>query len=340
MRKFEFKTGAPPLLIAEIGGNHEGDFEKAKELVDSAISSGADVIKLQIYTGDGLVSEIESPKRNKHFKRFELTLDQHIQLAEIVKSAGILYSASIWDFDSLEAMDGWLDFYKIGSGDLTHFPMLDFCVARRKPILLSTGLATREDVDSAVNRLRKGDSYYELPENLCIMQCTSMYPIPTAECNLSVMNTFQALYNCTIGYSDHTEGVMALEVAASMGANVLEFHFTDKKENREFRDHKVSLVESEVKDLKSKINEILIIRGSGAKEPQESERESGHMVSFRRAVYLSKDIDAGELITENDLVYLRPCHGTDVRLYNQVVGSRALRDLKAHAALSKGVDYE
>ena len=119
-----FKGKHGPLLIAEIGGNHEGNFEYAKKLTQLAIDADVDYIKFQIYSGDMLVSQIESPIRNKHFKKFELTKDQHIELAEMIKKAGIKYTSSVWDIDSMKWIDSYMDFYKIGSGDLTAFPVL------------------------------------------------------------------------------------------------------------------------------------------------------------------------------------------------------------------------
>ena len=124
-----------PLLIAEIGGNHEGNFQYAKALTQLAIDSGADAIKFQIYTGDTLVSSVESPSRNKHFKKFELTQDQHIELAKMVRDAGRMYSASVWDVDVLDWINPYISFYKIGSGDLTAYPVLKAIAQKRKPIV-------------------------------------------------------------------------------------------------------------------------------------------------------------------------------------------------------------
>lgn len=337
---FKFAQNDMPILIAEIGGNHEGDFGYAKELVQMAIESGADVIKLQVYSGDKLVSPVESPSRNNHFKKFELSLDQHIELANQIKSHNKIYNASIWDFESLKKISKYLDFYKIGSGDLTHYPILDVCAAEGKPILLSTGLASFDEVEATVARIRKIDGRYSEPEHLCVMQCTSMYPIGYGDANLLVMNTYRHRLGVTVGYSDHTIGTLALEVSASMGASVLEFHFTDKKEDRSFRDHQVSLTSQEVHDLKKRLSDINILKGSPEKKPQEIEFASGHTVSFRRGVYLNKEIKAGEKISDEYFAFLRPCHGVDVRDFEEVIGSRAIRDIKPFEALYEGVNFE
>jgi N-acetylneuraminate synthase/N,N'-diacetyllegionaminate synthase len=331
------KTG--PFLIAEIGGNHEGNFEVAKAMCQLAIDSGTDCIKFQIYHGDTLVSPVESPDRHKHFQKFELTREQHVYLAEMCSEAGLVYCSSVWDLKILEWIDPYLSFYKIGSGDLTAWPILREFARRGKPILLSTGLATMEEVLQAVNQIQRIDERYKRPEMLCLMQCTSMYPIPDHDANLKVMNSFHSLTGLAVGYSDHTAGVTALRTAAAMGAQVLEFHFTDSRDGKIFRDHKVSLVADEVKQLKYEINEIIRLRGTDIKKPTQSETDAQHEISFRRAIYLSRAISDGQTITKDDLCLRRPLVGTDARDVALVIGAKALRDLKPMEAIRPGIDY-
>lgn len=335
-----WRGAAGPMLIAEIGGNHEGDFEAAKLLAQAAIGSGADVVKFQIYTGEALVSPIESPDRHAHFKRFELTPDQHIALAEMCRAAGVSYVSSVWDLESLEWIDPYLDFYKIGSGDLTAWPMLREFARRGKPILLSTGLATLDEILQTVAFIQSVDDRYRNPEWLCLMQCTSMYPIPDGDANLCVMDTLRATTGLSVGYSDHTTGMMALRAATAMGAEALEFHFTLGREGQTFRDHLVSLTADEVRALKDDIAQITTLRGRGTKVPQPSEVSTGHTTSFRRAAYARHPVAAGATITADDLCVLRPAHGTDARDFDQIVGATARHDLEPFRAIVPGVDYE
>jgi N-acetylneuraminate synthase/N,N'-diacetyllegionaminate synthase len=334
-----WRGAAGPLLIAEIGGNHEGDFGVAKALAESAIGSGADCVKFQLYTGDSLVSPVESPDRNRHFKRFELTRAQHIELAEMCQSAGVMYMSSVWDLEMLEWIDPYLPIYKIGSGDLTAWPVIREFARRGKPILLSTGLATMDEVMQTAAQIQAVDPRYCRPEMLCIMQCTSMYPIGDGDANLRVMDSLRARTGVAVGYSDHTIGSAALRAAAAMGAQVLEFHFTDSREGKTFRDHKVSLVADEVRTLRDEIAQITLMRGSSVKVPQQSELDAGHEVSFRRAVYAGRPVRAGETLHERDLVYLRPAHGTDARDAAAVIGAVALKDIEPFRAMVRGVDY-
>ncbi|HNB52119.1 MAG TPA: N-acetylneuraminate synthase family protein [Anaerolineales bacterium] len=320
-----------PLLIAEIGGNHHGNFDYAKRLTDLAIGSGADYIKFQLYTGDTLVSRSEGPDRNAHFKKFELTQEMHIHLAETCRAAGVGYMASVWNSDFMDWIDPYMPIYKVGSGDMTAYPVLAKVAARKKPIILSTGLSTLDEVVDAVAFLQKCDARYASPEYLALLQCTSMYPIANYEANLLVMDTLRKVTGLTVGYSDHTEGMQALIVATAMGAEILEFHFTDTREGQTFRDHKVSLTQAEVQTLQKELLAIRELRGDGVKVPLECETD--HRISFRRAIYPARDLPAGTQLTDEDLTCLRPNHGIDAREYWNVLGKFTTVPLKAHQKL-------
>lgn len=331
-KPFEGKLG--PLLIAEIGGNHEGDFEYAKRLTQLAIDANVDYIKFQLYTGDTLVSKVESADRNKHFKKFELSIEQHIELAKKVTNAGIGYMASVWDSSMMKAIDQYITIYKVGSGDLTAYPILKSITSFRKPIILSTGLASEIEVVDAINYLQSLDKMYINPTNLAVLQCTSMYPITFSDANLAVMKRYKELTGLTVGYSDHTVGITAIEYAFAMGAEVLEFHFTDSREGKAFRDHKVSLTPEEVKILQSRIVAINELKGSSEKKPLPVEIENGHDISFRRAVYLNRDIKAGEQIKESDITVLRPLHGIDARDFEKIIGKKVRADIRSFEKLN------
>jgi len=304
-----------PLLIAEIGGNHEGNFEVAKELAHQAISAGVDYVKFQLYRGNTLVSSHESPDRCSHFKQFELTRDQHVELAEMCQSNGVGYMASVWDLGMLDWIDDYMPIYKIGSGDLTAWPVIKEFARRKKPIIMSTGLATLDEVLQTIAQLQAVDNRYKYPEWLCLLQCTSMYPIGPEDAHLRVMHTLRDVSGLAVGYSDHTEGSEALKAAAAMGAEVLEFHFTDlnSRHQRTFRDHKVSLIAEEIQELKRYLRNLVLLRGENIKQPQKSEIDRGHLTSFRRGAFLPYAAAAGESVRSEDLVFLRPNVGLDAR---------------------------
>ncbi|MDN5199977.1 N-acetylneuraminate synthase family protein [Fulvivirgaceae bacterium BMA10] len=329
MSNWRGRTG--PLLIAEIGGNHEGDPDYALKLAKLAIEAEVDFIKFQIYTGDTLVSQIESPQRNEHFKKFELDRNKHITLAELCKENEIGYMASVWDVEAIDWIDPYLNIYKIGSGDLTAYPVLAKIASKNKPIILSTGLAEQHEVAECINFLTNTNPIYKGKENLALLQCTSMYPIPESDANLNVMRGYKKAFGYPVGYSDHTEGMKALEIAVAMGAEILEFHFTDSREDKSFRDHKVSLTKDEVIELKQKIKRIYTLQGNSEKTTLDIERD--HFISFRRAIYPKVDIAADTIITEEHLTCLRPNHGIDAREFKKLIGKRPKQDLKRHQKL-------
>lgn len=337
MNNDPFKGKHGPLLIAEIGGNHEGNFEYAKKLVHLAIESDVDYVKFQIYTGDTLVSKLESPQRNEHFKKFELTQSNHIELAQMVIKSGLKYTSSVWDLDAMSWIDPYISLYKIGSGDLTAYPVLKATAKIGKPIIISTGLSHEEEVIDAIRYIQECDSIYKDPKMLAVLQCTSMYPIASSDANLSVMKRLKEKLGLTIGYSDHTEGIKALQYAVAMGAEVLEFHFTDSREGKVFRDHKVSLMVPEIKELVSEIQLIRELQGNPVKKPTQVELENGHVESFRRACYPSRDIKKGEVLSNENLTVLRPLAGIDAREYDLLIGKVALMDIPKFSKLEASI---
>ena len=225
-----------------------------------------------------------------------------------------------------------MDFYKIGSGDLTAFPVLRATAQRKKPILISTGLSDEKEVLDVVHFIQGCDPMYLDPGNLAILQCTAMYPIRYQDAHLNVMGRLRSLTGLPIGYSDHTEGTYALEIAVALGAQILEFHFTDKREGKEFRDHKVSLIRDEVQTLISKINSIEQLKGHDIKRPLEIEGD--HTVSFRRAVYPKENLSKGDQLNDKNLICLRPNHGIDAREYDQLLGKKLKTDVREHQKLT------
>ena len=329
-----------PLLIAEIGGNHEGNFDYAKKLVNLALNTQVDIIKLQLYEGRSLVSPFESKDRFKHFKKFQLSKNEHIYLAQMCRDSGIKYLSSVWDLDMLHWIDEFLDCYKIGSGDLTAYPIIKEFSTRGKPIIMSTGLSNLEEIKQSIQFIQSQNSVYKDKNHLAILQCTSSYPTIDEEVNLRVIKTLKEETKMTVGYSDHTIGSLALRGAYAQGAEILEFHFTDSREGKRFRDHKVSLTPDETKELIKDIKKgpretevqiqdksrLKIFLGQKEKSPTKGEIDSNNLISFRRAIYPNKFLKKGHSLKEDDLIYLRPNHGIDVREYKKIVGKKIKKD--------------
>lgn len=314
-------------IIAEIGGNHEGNFEYAVSLCLDAISSGVNAVKFQVYTGETLVNKKLDPARVKHFNKFSLDSTQYLQLASICHENNVDFIASVWTESDIELYEPRMPFFKVGSGDLTAYPILKRIAKTKKPILLSTGLASIEEVQNTVDYIQQLDSIYSAKNMLGILQCTAMYPIPDQDANLSAITKYKSLFPyAVIGYSDHTLGTYAAEIAVALGSEILELHFTDQKENRSFRDHQVSFTSADIKELKRKIQLITNLLGDGEKRVMPSELKSGHNISFRRGIYPRRAIKKGEIIKSSDLIALRPVGGTPANLLHLIEGKKSPRN--------------
>lgn len=180
-----------------------------------------------------------------------------------------------------------------------------------------------------INYIQESDRFYKIKGNLGLLQCNSMYPTPDIDTNLKTISRFKELFpNTTIGYSDHSIGSTACEVALSLGAEILEVHFTDTRDGKTFRDHLISYTKEEINQLKEKSIRILDMLGNYKKTKTRSEIESGHPSSFRRAVYLTKDLTTGHIISKDDLCFLRPCHGIPSKDWKKIIGKKLKCDHK------------
>ena len=294
-----------PYCIAEIGGNHEGDFDKALELINLALCTPVDAIKFQTYFANTLVDRSTDPKRWQHFRRFEFTLEQHELIAKKIISSGKDYITSIWDSNAYNVLSPYIKYVKIGSGDMDSYSFLKLAARFQKPIILSTGLSTLSEVKRSVKLIRDFNPLYNERRMIYVLQCTTMYPIEFEEANLDVMTNYRTL-GTKVGYSDHTIGSSALKLAAVLGADMLEFHFSDNNKNTSFRDHLVSLEKDHVNELYAYFDEVSKLRGSALKEPTKSEIDTGHIKSFRRGTYAVRDLDVNEYITDQDICEKRP----------------------------------
>ena len=324
-----------PFIIAEIGGNHEGSFEYAKKLLIDAAEAGADAVKFQTYYPDKIVSKVENEERYKHFAKFVLPIEKYIELASIAKQNNVLFMSSIWDVDSLKELDPYISIHKIGSGDLTNYLLIEEILNTGKPLIFSVAMAEMKEISETVNFIKRLKPEYIIENKLAILQCVAMYGKPKDEyANLNVINALKNEFpNIVIGYSDHTEGNYAANIAVSLGAKILEVHFTDDK-TREFRDHQISVTKNELINLKLNIIKTLSLLGDGVKKPVEKIETKKRIWEFRRACYLKHNCKKGDLITASNLITLRPCEGIDARDYKKLIGKRLTVNKNAFHRLS------
>ena len=328
MLKFFTSQRNPAFFIAEIGGNHEGDFDYALRLCDQAIDSGADAVKFQLYRGDRLISSVSNPSGNARLKTFELSREQHIAIAERVRAAGCHYMASVWDEEMLSWVNPYIEIHKVGSGDLTCVPMLHALAATGKPIILSTGASNLDEVSAAIDFIAGVDGRYLAERKLALLQCTSAYPTSDEAANLRVVLTLAERFKLPVGYSDHTVGSDALELAYSLGARILEKHFTDDREGKTFRDHEISLTRDEVKTALDRLRRTERLLGSSQKSLTDAEERMGHPMLMRRGLHAATRIEKGQPLTTGNLVALRPRVGLCASLFYDVLGRFCVRTIE------------
>lgn len=327
-------------IIAEIGGNFT-DYETAVRLIDLAKKSGADAVKLQTYRGETIASkaavfDMENTgvaPQAEYFKKYEIDEEMHRKLFSYAKERGLdIFStpSHMTDVEMLERIGA--DVYKIGADDATNLPFLKDIARLHKPIVLSTGMCTMQEVHQAVGAiLEEGNS------DIVIMHVVSLYPTAPQYVNLEAIRTLQKEFpQFTIGYSDHTKGVDSCIFAAVMGAKVIEKHFTYDK-NADGPDHMLSATCDEMKLLVDKVRLFELMRGNGIKMPMDYEVKNRR--NNRKSVICVRNIKQGERITEKDIDIKRPGFGIAPKDKDLVIGKMTARDIKEDSVL-QWIDLE
>jgi len=323
------------IIIAEAGVNHNGSLEKAFKLVDAAVEAGVNYIKFQTFKADKLVSttakKAEYQIENTHnaqetqfemLKKLELSEDNHEKLIEYCNTRNIKFFSTAFDLDSLEYLANLgMDMVKIPSGEITNLPYLKKAATLFQQVIISTGMATLEEIRDTLNVfLNAGIS----KENITILHCNTEYPTPMKDVNLQAMLHIQKEFGTAIGYSDHTLGIEIPIAAVALGASVIEKHFTLDK-NMEGPDHKASLEPNELKAMVSAIRNLeLALGGSGLKNPSESEKKN--IAIARKSIVAKKAISKGEILSEENITVKRPGTGISPMLWDEIIGKKAHQD--------------
>lgn len=327
------------LIIAEVGVNHNGDINIAKKLVDAAADAVVDYVKFQTFKADKLVNkdakqadyQIENTgvveSQYQMLKRLELTDENHHILIDYCDKKGVKFLSTAFDFESIEFLKDKLDFYKIPSGEITNLPYLIKVAKLKLPIVMSTGMANMQEVKEALAVLI---AHGINKEDVTILHCNTEYPTPMKDVNLLAMKTIEKELGVEIGYSDHTLGIEIPIAAVTLGATVIEKHFTIDK-TMEGPDHKASLEPNELKAMVAGIRAIELAMGNGIKTPSESEQKNIKVA--RKSLVALTDIKEGEVFNESNITVKRPGTGISPMKWNEVLGSRASRNYKADELL-------
>lgn len=330
-------------VIAEAGVNHNGDPEMALQLIDAAAAAGADYVKFQTFRADHIATA-SAPKAGYQqqttgntesqldmIRKLELSEETHLRLVQRCREKNIRFLSTAFDLPSVELLERiGIDFYKIPSGELTNLPYLRKIAALGKSVLLSTGMATLQEVRDTIEVLVNGG----IPkERITILQCTTEYPAPPAETNLLAMRTMQQEFGTAVGFSDHTEGITIAIAAVAMGATVIEKHFTLDR-NLPGPDHKASLEPGELKAMIDGIRLVEKAMGDGIKRPGNAEQKNISIA--RKSLHLTKNLSAGHVLTATDLLPKRPGNGISPMQIDAVIGKKLLRNVTADEQLLPG----
>ncbi len=326
------------LIIAEAGVNHNGSPELARQLVDAAAAAGVDYVKFQTFQADKLVTrtarQAAYQSRNlghgeesqyTMLKRLELSADDHHALVSHCQARGVGFLSTPFDLSSIDFLASppiRLSFWKVPSGEVTNFPYLRAIGRTGKPVVLSTGMATLDEIEAAIDVLTR----FGTPRNgITLLHCTTEYPAPKDQVNLRAMQTMHERFGLPVGYSDHTEGIEIPVAAVAMGATVIEKHFTLDR-SLPGPDHKASLEPDELTAMVRQIRAVESALGNGTKEPTPAERPN--IPIARKSIVAATAIKQGELFTEENLTAKRPGTGLCPMRWESVVGQPAPRNFE------------
>ncbi len=331
MKLFGKDTDKDLVIIAEIGVNHQGDFEEAKKLLDLAATTGADAVKFQSYTPARFISA-DTPERLDRVTRFGLTEEQFKELSERAKEKGLTFISTPVTEDWVERLDAYCPVFKIASGDVDFEPVIRAAAQTGKPVIISTGTATEEEVAQAISWVREEVGAENLKDRLAILHCVSAYPTPMDQANVQSVAYLKDKFGLTTGYSNHVIGTDACLAAVALGAQIIEVHFTDKKTDRDFHDHTLSFEPEDVRQFIEMANNIRASLGAYTKQPLECE---GNVKNFRKGVVAARDLEVGTTLSEQDLMFARP--GTQFLSgeVNQLIGKTLTKPFKAGESLTR-----
>lgn len=330
--------GGPVFIVAEAGSNHDGKLEQAKQLIDVAVNAGADAVKFQTFSADKIVAKVgpktgymekvsEKESVYEIFKRIELPREWHRELAEYASKKGLIFLSSPFDEDAVDLLDELgVPAFKVASGELTNLPFIKYMARKGKPLIVSTGAATMNEVGEAVSVIKGAGN-----KKIVLLHCVANYPAAPEDVNLLAMSALKQKFRLPVGYSDHTLGIAAPLAAAALGAVMIEKHFTLSRK-LPGPDHFYALEPQELKMMVNGIRAVEKMRGTPTKKPVKTEQEIRKLA--RRSIFAKVNIPAGAIIKKEMLAVLRPAVGLEPTHLDSVVGKRAKVAIERNTAIT------
>lgn len=331
----------PPLIVAELSGNHHQCFDTAKQIIRLAVESGADAIKIQTYTADSITLPSKSDEfilnsgiwkgRNLHdlYQEASTPYEWHAPLFKYARSLGIPLFSTPFDDNAVEFLESSINpqIYKISSFEVTHIPLLKRVAQTGKPVIMSTGMANEVEIEEAVETLRTNGC-----QNIILLKCVSEYPSANDGFHLRSITTLANTFNSLVGVSDHTLTNEVAMGATALGARVIEKHFTNSRLDGGI-DSTFSLQPQELRTLVSQVHALHSALGS---DEIGATKQDAHQLQFRRSIYTSKPIPKGTILSEENLKIIRPALGLAPRNWEEVIGKPASRNLRQYSPLKVG----
>lgn len=326
-------------VIAEIGVNHNGSIDVARQLIDVAADAGADAVKFQTFSADDLVTKEaakatyqsrntgDSSSQHSMLRALELGEADFEELLGYCAERGVDFLSTPFGYDDADLLERiGVTAFKVSSGDLTFHPFLAHLARKGLPIILSSGMATLSEVEAALDVIDAAG-----PVDVAVLHCVSDYPADPASCNLRAMETMSRAFGRPVGWSDHTEGVAVGIAAVALGARIIEKHITLDM-SMPGPDHKASMEPHEFAMFVSAMRSVEAAMGDGVKQPRPEELETAKVA--RRSIVATRDLAAGSIVEAADVVVLRPGTGLSASMLDVVVGIRLGRDVRANEPLT------
>lgn len=324
------------IIIAEAGVNHNGSYERAKRMIDTAHQCGVDYIKFQTFKANKIANrfavQADYQKKNlkeessqvEMLKKLELSDNDFYSLKDYCDEIGIKFMSTPFDLESIDFLSELsMDYMKVPSGEITNLPYLRKIASKGIPVIMSTGMCRLGEIEDALDVLYKGGMS---TNDISLLHCNTEYPTPMVDVNLRAMETLRSAFGTKVGYSDHTQGIEVPIAAVAMGATVIEKHFTLDK-TLPGPDHVASLDPVELKAMVDAIRNIEF--AIGMSEKRVSSSECKNIAIARKSIVAAKDIKSGEIFTEYNLTVKRPGNGISPMQWDSIIGKMAIRDFAA-----------
>ena len=328
----EISNNFPPYIIAEISANHNGSIERAKETILAAKNSGVDAVKIQTYTPDTMTIDSDKPdffikdglwKDRSLYNLYSESFtpyEWHEELFKFARMNKITLLSSPFDESAVDLLDNLgVPAFKVASFEIVDLPLIKYIASKNKPILMSTGMASLKEIGDAIETAKSSGN-----SNIALFHCISSYPAPISQANLKSISILKKEFDLEVGLSDHTMGNMASILATSLGASIIEKHFTLSRSDGGV-DSSFSLEPKEMISLISETKEAFKALGTSNFKRAKAEEANK---TFRRSIYFVKDITKGEIISSTNIKRIRPGYGLEPKYYDQIIGKECLKSAK------------